>query len=194
MAERSVHLRSQKTRAAEFFDHLTKIERETLRRILEDIVKRRSLKTMPVDGTPPTTNRGAQLPAERGKASKWQPETLASESRRRSTRLAWRLLFANHKQASTLAAGCSGDIVSTTRSPRRLISVERPKPMSSAFRRQSRWASSPKSQQRPLLRGERSSMSNLFCKASESQPRRSLLLMNAWTSRKFALSLPHPPK
>ena len=119
---------------------------------------------------------------------------LASDSRRRSTRLAWRLLFANHKQASTLAAGCSGDIVSTTRSPRRLILVERPKPMSSAFRRQSRWASSPKSQQRPLLRGERSSMSNLFCKASESQPRRSLLLMNAWTSREFALSLPHPPK
>ena len=29
--------------------------------------------------------------------------------------------------------------------------------------------------QRPLLRGERSSMSNLFCKASESQPRMSLL-------------------
>jgi len=102
--------------------------------------------------------------------------------------------IANHKQAPTLAAGCSGDIVSTTRSPRRLILVERPKPMSSAFRRQSRWASSPKSQQRPLLRGERSSMSNLFCKASESQPRRSLLLMNAWTSREFALSLPHPPK
>ena len=48
--------------------------------------------------------------------------------------------------------------------------------------------------QRPLLRGERSSMSNLFCKASESQPRRSLSLMNAWTSREFALSLLHPPK
>jgi hypothetical protein len=40
--------------------------------------------------------------------------------------------------------------------------VERPKPMSSAFRRQSRWASSPKSQQRRLLRGERSSTSNLL--------------------------------
>jgi hypothetical protein len=43
------HPESPKIRAAEFFDHLTKIERETLRRILEDIVKRRSLKTMPVD-------------------------------------------------------------------------------------------------------------------------------------------------
>src|SRR5215469_7549221 len=40
---------------------------------------------------------------------------------------------------------------------------------------------------------ERSQLSNIFCKASESQPRGSLLLMNAWTSREFALSLPHPP-
>jgi len=91
-------------------------------------VKRRSLKTMPVRlmNISHSKTEEHQLPAERGKhRSGSQRNVSVRVAEEVSTRLAWRLLFANHKQASTLAAGCSGDIVSTTRSASSLILVDR---------------------------------------------------------------------
>jgi len=160
-------------------------------------VKRRSLNNMPViDWNISHNNREAQyLP--NGESSKWQPKRYVRVARRSTTLLAWKAAVRDHKHASTLAGGMlqativfhysvgrrPSNFGPTTETSCRALSVGKADGVLAKIAASVFYCGS----EDPVCR-------SFSCKASESQPRGALLLMNAWTIREFALLCPHPPK